>query len=149
MSNSQSDRNLLLGALAPQFGLITREQLIAGISAWGTDMSQRLDKVFLKLKFLTDDGLQKLRTLFEMHLQMHCGDVEKSLAALSSVAEVRHDLERVELSDLEQSLQKRACGALDETELPAANPLLLLWLRPSMLEQLLLVPLHLSDLIAI
>ncbi|QDU28879.1 hypothetical protein ETAA8_39850 [Anatilimnocola aggregata] len=51
MSNPISDRNLLLGVLALQFGLVTRDQLVDAISAWGGDKSQPLNIAMSSMVF--------------------------------------------------------------------------------------------------
>jgi hypothetical protein len=52
MATSQSDRNLLLGVLALQFGLVTRDQLVDAITSWGSDKRQTLDDISVRRNVL-------------------------------------------------------------------------------------------------
>ncbi|MBI1348635.1 protein kinase [bacterium] len=101
---STADNQLLLGLLALQNGFITRDQLVAAFSAWVVDKSRPLDTILLEQKVLTPALRELLAALAVQHLAKNGDDPAKSLAALSSVASARMDLNRLQDGDLCQSL---------------------------------------------
>ena len=82
MPRSDADRNLLFGFLALQMDLVTREGLIAALSAWVVDKSQEIGSILRAQGTLGADELDLLRGLVVVHLRKHGGDAEQSLAAL-------------------------------------------------------------------
>ena len=89
---NDSDRNLLVGILALQMDFIDREQLIAAMNSWVLQKSKRLDQILLEQNSLRDDTRALLVAMVEKHLELHGGDAEKSLAAVSSFGSVRDEL---------------------------------------------------------
>jgi serine/threonine protein kinase len=89
---NDGDRNLLVGILALQMDFIDREQLIAAMNSWVLEKSKRLDQILLEQNSLGEDTRALLVALVEKHLELHGGDAEKSLAALSSLGSVREEL---------------------------------------------------------
>jgi WD40 repeat protein/serine/threonine protein kinase len=104
MPQLASDRNLLLGILALQFGLISKDRLIDALGAWANDKKTGLEEILVRQGLLTPDGRVKLLSLLELHLNLHGGDPEKSLAALSSVGLAQGEVEQLRDSDLNASL---------------------------------------------
>ena len=90
-----ADHNLLFGLLALQNNFIDREALLAAFAAWVTDKSRDLGRILLERGAVDAETHALLEALARKHLQMHGGDLEASLAALSSLGSVREDLERV------------------------------------------------------
>jgi serine/threonine-protein kinase len=89
---ASSDRNLLVGILALQMDFISREQLIAATNAWVLNKSRPLDEILLEQNALEADTHPLLVALVDKHLEMHGGDAEKSLAAVSSIGSLRDEL---------------------------------------------------------
>lgn len=104
MPHPSSDHNLLLGILALQFGLVSKERLIDAMGSWANDKSQPLDEIFVRQGALREEGRAKLLALVQMHLELHGNAPEKSLAALSSVGGVQEQLAGLRDSDLNASL---------------------------------------------
>ena len=56
MGNSNADRNLLFGIVAMQMDFISREALIAAVSAWVQDKSKPLDDILVDQGALPQDA---------------------------------------------------------------------------------------------
>lgn len=95
---------LLFGLVALQTGFVTSEQLVAAFHAWTTDKSRPLPDILESQQALTSDDRQALERLVTAFLNKHGGDAEKSLAALSSIADARPQLERLHDPDVCASL---------------------------------------------
>src|SRR5262245_44278061 len=106
---ADADRNLLFGVLALQMDFISREQLIAAVSAWVLDKARPLAEILVAQGALSDSRRALLDPLVQEHLRAHGGDPQHSLAALSSISSVRRDLEQVGDADVQASL-----AAVDE-----------------------------------
>jgi serine/threonine protein kinase/Flp pilus assembly protein TadD len=94
-SATASDRNLLFGILAVQMNFIGKDALISAMHAWVLDKHKPLGQILVEQKVLAGETQQLLDALVHKHLEMHGGDAEKSLAALSSVGSIRHDLGQI------------------------------------------------------
>jgi len=106
-----ADRNLLFGILAVQMNFISRDALIAAMNAWVLDKHKPLGQILLDQNALAADTHQLLDALVQKHLDMHGGDAEKSLAAVSSVGSMRNELRQIDDADVQASL---ACVARDK-----------------------------------
>jgi tetratricopeptide (TPR) repeat protein/serine/threonine protein kinase len=98
-----ADRNLLFGILALQMDFITRDQLVAAMHAWVLAKDRPLGQVLAAMGALRDDEGDLLDALVQKHLRRH-GNAERSLASVSSLRSVRHDLEQIADSELQDSL---------------------------------------------
>ncbi|HEX6983914.1 MAG TPA: hypothetical protein VF170_00995, partial [Planctomycetaceae bacterium] len=85
-SPSSADRNLLFGVLALQADLVTRDQLVAGITAWANEKATPLGELLVRQGALSAEGRALLEPLVAHHLARHGGDPQRSLAAVSSVS---------------------------------------------------------------
>jgi hypothetical protein len=104
MPSTTHDRNLLFGILALQMDFISKDALIAGMNAWVLAKTRSLGQILLEQNALTADTHALLEALVQKHLALHGNDPEKSLAALSSVAPVRRDLQPIADPDVQASL---------------------------------------------
>jgi serine/threonine protein kinase len=102
--SASSDRNLLLGILALQMDFVTREQLVAAMHAWVLAKSKPLDQVLFDQGALKNDTRALLTALVAKHLELHAGDAQQSLAAVSSVGSLREELKSLADPDVEASL---------------------------------------------
>lgn len=100
----QTDRHLLLGLLALQCGFITKDQLITAFSLWTSDKSRSLEQILTDNKAITAQQKSLLAALVEEHLKQHDNNPEKSLAAISSIPPITHDLRQLADPDLNASL---------------------------------------------
>jgi hypothetical protein len=82
-SGRSADRNLLFGILALQMDFISRDALIAAIHAWVLDKAKPLGQILVEHGAITIQARDKLEAVVELHVEMHSGDPQKSLATLS------------------------------------------------------------------
>src|SRR5262249_35707492 len=102
-----SDRNLLFGILALQMDFISRDALIAAMSAWVLDKAKSLGDILQAQGTLAADERAVLDALVDTHLRRHGGDSQRSLAAVGpggAVGTVREELGKVADPDLDVSL---------------------------------------------
>jgi len=102
--STASDRNLLLGIIALQIDFISRDALIAAMNAWVLNKTTPLSQILQGQGALTESRRLLLEALVEEHLNLHEGDPQKSLAALSPISSVRDHLSRIADPDLQASL---------------------------------------------
>ncbi|MFO1065880.1 MAG: protein kinase [Pirellulales bacterium] len=105
MSGSTADRNLLFGVLALQMDFIEEAQLVAGMRAWINEKQVSLAEHLIRQGALQPADRAVLEPLIAAHLRRHENDVEKSLASISSVREIRRSLEVLDDNDVQQSLR--------------------------------------------
>jgi serine/threonine protein kinase/tetratricopeptide (TPR) repeat protein len=74
-------RDLLFGLLALQNGLVTRDQLVAAFAVW-TATGRPMADVLAEQGVLDPPRRALMEALLAAHLNLHAGDLEKSLAAL-------------------------------------------------------------------
>jgi tetratricopeptide (TPR) repeat protein len=103
-SRPAADRNLLFGILALQMDFITRDALVAAMNTWVLDKAKSLAQILHDQGVLNADHRALLEALVQEHLKLHHNDLEQSLAAVSSIQSVRHDLEQIADPDLQASL---------------------------------------------
>jgi tetratricopeptide (TPR) repeat protein len=103
-NHAAADRNLLFGILALQMDFISRDGLIEAMQAWVFDKSKPLGQILFEHDRLTVERLQLLEALVAEHLKAHGGDPQHSLAAVSPLASVDHELRSLGDGDLEASL---------------------------------------------
>lgn len=118
---SATDHNLLFGILAMQMDFISREQLIAAVSAWVREKSKPLGEILVAQKALRDNQHAALDAIIKVHLETHGNDPGKSLIAGGSVSVAREALREFSDSDIQASLAVAASrGALDRPAQGAA-----------------------------
>src|SRR5579863_631110 len=101
---SRASEHLLFGIIALQNNFVTRDQFVAAFDAWIQDKSRSVAAILESQGALAADQRQALEVLLALFLKKHGGDLEKSLAALSPIPQIRPDLDRLNDPDLEASL---------------------------------------------
>jgi serine/threonine protein kinase/WD40 repeat protein len=101
---ANADRNLLFGILAVQMDFISRDALIVAMNTWVLDKAKPLGQILVEQAALTSRARDKLNEVVELHLEIHGGDPQKSLAAVSSIGSVRQELHKVVDAELQASL---------------------------------------------
>ncbi len=109
-----SDQNLLFGLLALQMDFISRDGLIEGMQAWVLDKEKTLGELLVERRVLTAGNRALLEPLVDAHVLQHGGDVQKSLAALSSDGGAAVGLARLADDDLQHSLATLPPPAVSE-----------------------------------
>jgi eukaryotic-like serine/threonine-protein kinase len=118
-TRDSTSRSLLLGLLALQNSFIDRDALLAAFATWVADRSRALGQILLDREALSPSRHMLLEALVTEHLRLHDDDPEQSLAALSSIGSVRHDLDRLGDADLQASLAATAPRVPDDGEATA------------------------------
>ena len=90
-----TSRDLLLGLLALQNGLIDQSQIVAAFHAWTLDKVRPLAEHLVALGHLAPAHRPLLEGLAAAHLDRHGGDVQKSLAAIGAGHSTRLSLARI------------------------------------------------------
>src|SRR5262249_14985718 len=75
-------RDLLLGLLASQNGMVSKAQLVTAFAAWTVTPGRSMADLLVEQNALDPDGRDLLLGLTQRHLRAHGDDPEKSLAAL-------------------------------------------------------------------
>jgi serine/threonine protein kinase/tetratricopeptide (TPR) repeat protein len=105
-----ADRNLLFGILALQMDFITRDTLIGALNAWVLDKAKPLSQILAEQGQLTPDLRHLLEAMVDKHIQVHQGDAQQSLAAVSSASSLRQELQQIADADLHASLAQVTVG---------------------------------------
>jgi tetratricopeptide (TPR) repeat protein/tRNA A-37 threonylcarbamoyl transferase component Bud32 len=100
----QADRHLLLGLLALQCDFITKYQLVTAFRDWTSNKSRSLEQILTDNKAINPQQQSLLAALVEEHLKQHDNDPEKSLASLSSLPTITHELQLLGNAELNASL---------------------------------------------
>jgi serine/threonine-protein kinase len=119
----RADLNLLLGIIALQMDFITRDALIAAMSAWVLDKCKTLGEILLSQGAIEAADLDALEPMIARHVARHGGEAERSLAAISSVGTVVEDLRSIADPDIDASLSTLPSTSHDDTlTFPASRP---------------------------
>lgn len=106
MSVFASDRNLLVGVLGLQMGLITESALLMAVQSWVFRKSLSLEDILLEQKALSDESCRFLKSLAEQHLKLHGDNAAASLATLSSMRPVWKKLEAIGDEELDLTMTR-------------------------------------------
>ncbi len=85
-------RDLLLGLLALQNALVTRDQLVLAFASWTATPGKHLAALLVEQGALRNEHRPLLDSLVDAHLKLHGGDAERSLAALEINRSTRNSL---------------------------------------------------------
>jgi eukaryotic-like serine/threonine-protein kinase len=118
-TRGEAGRDLLLGLLGAQMGLLDRDALVAALGAWAEDRSRTLGEVLRERGALDDDKLTLLDGAVAEHLRRHGDDPERSLATVGLDEALRADLRRVAGPELQGFLARVGDGP--EAEDPEAT----------------------------
>jgi WD40 repeat protein/serine/threonine protein kinase/tetratricopeptide (TPR) repeat protein len=107
-SNPNVARNLLFGILALQNNFIDRAALLLAFNVWTDSKTRPLSHILVEQGKLDLSRHDLLNALVAEHLKLHGDDPDCSLAALSSLGPVRHELNS--LHDLELAVSLSHVG---------------------------------------
>jgi tetratricopeptide (TPR) repeat protein/tRNA A-37 threonylcarbamoyl transferase component Bud32 len=104
MPETSADRNLLFGLLALQMDFVTRDALITAMNTWVLAKDKPLSQVLQSQGTLAaeDDGL--LNSLVCRFMEKHDNDARRSLASVTTLSAIWHDLEKIGDPDLSRTL---------------------------------------------
>jgi hypothetical protein len=100
-------RDLLLGLLALQTGLIDQAALVAAFHAWTQDKARPLADHLIALGHLDPAHRQLLEGLAAAYLARHGGDAEQSLAAIPTGRSIHERLAQLGDPGLSRSGENR------------------------------------------
>ncbi|MFM7056697.1 MAG: protein kinase domain-containing protein [Planctomycetota bacterium] len=106
MSVFESDRNLLVGVLGLQMGLITESALLRALQSWVFRKSVALEEILLEQQAFNADSCRFLKGIAEQYLKLNGDDAAASLASLSSAGPIRKRLDELGDSDLNITLDR-------------------------------------------
>ena len=101
---AKCDSNLLMGILALQLDFIDRDQLVKSLNDWVLNKQTPLHQILREMGALSGDTEALLLAVVQKHLEMHEGDVEKSLAAVSSLGSVADELRAMDDPVIDETL---------------------------------------------
>ena len=99
-----ASRDLLLGLLALQIGLIDQGQLVAAFQAWTRDRSRPLADHLVGRGDLDAADRSAVEALVERHVKKYGGHVEKSLSAVPAGKSTRESLANLGDPDIKATL---------------------------------------------
>jgi serine/threonine-protein kinase len=99
-----ADRDLLLGLLALQTGLIDHTALMAAFHAWSRDKARPLADQLVALGYLDAAHRPLLEGLAAAHIARHDGDVERSLADIPAGRSTRESLAGIADAEIAASI---------------------------------------------
>jgi hypothetical protein len=103
-------RDLLFDLLALQNGMVTRDQLVAAFGAWTAARGRPLADLLSERGALRFEHRALIDALADAHLELHGGDVEKSLAAVPVGKSTMESLARLRDPNLDATLGHVASG---------------------------------------
>ncbi len=105
-----ADRQFLFGLLALQTGPIQQAQLVSAFHAWTSDKSRSQADHLIALGHLTAAQRAAVEALAALQIEAHCGDVEKSLAAVPADKCTCESLANLGDPDIEATLGRIGSG---------------------------------------
>lgn len=103
-STQQTSRNLFVGLLGLQCNLLTREELVSAFSVWVLNKRRNLADILVEQRALDAGSRQLLEALVRKQLERSEGNLEQSLAGLTSVASMRQSLAELGDTDVNATL---------------------------------------------
>src|SRR3954468_3431221 len=91
-----TNRDLLVGLLALQNGLVEQDVLILAFRTWTRDKSRPISDLLVAHGAIDEDERSLLEGLAAKHLRRHGGDSEQSLAALNPAPEAYRQLAAID-----------------------------------------------------
>ncbi len=101
---SASDRNLIVGLLAFQLDLVSKDDLVVAMGKWATEKSKTLEDVFLDSQLIDVQTHQLLAALVQKRLASSAQESGSLLKSSADVDSVRDDLRRLDDAEIDQSL---------------------------------------------
>ena len=110
-----ANRDLLIGLLALQNGLVDQDVLVLAFRAWTRDKSRPIAEILAAQGAIDAGERALLEGLAAKQLSRHGGDAEKSLAALNTGRSIRASLVKIGDPDVEATLghAARVSGATE------------------------------------
>ncbi|MFO1064780.1 MAG: serine/threonine-protein kinase [Pirellulales bacterium] len=114
-THSTADRNLLIGILALQLEIVSRDQLVSAFQHWLVDRTRPIQDILAAQNHLNVQQRVFVESLAEKYLELFSGDVVQSIAALSSATGVKSKLGELEDPELDATLSAARTVPADGT----------------------------------
>ena len=119
-SSEAANRDMLIGLLALQNGLVDQSVLVSAFRAWSRDRSRPLADILVDQGAIDAGERSLLLGLAENHLKRHGGDAERSLAAIDAGPSTRKSLGMIGDPEIEATIGHLG-KATDGTDQDAAG----------------------------
>ena len=119
--SAQADRNLLIGILALQLDFVTNEQLLNALHEWVRDKTRALPSILVEQNALDREAEPLLLAVVKKHLELHNNEVEKSLAAVSTLGSLADRIAAIEDPEIDATLPHVARARQDRDQDPQAS----------------------------
>jgi eukaryotic-like serine/threonine-protein kinase len=106
-----ANRDLLIGLLALQNGMVEQDLLVAAFRSWTRDKTRPIVEILAAQGAIDVDDRALLEGLARKHLKRHGGDGERSLAALNAGPSTREALAGIGDTDIEATLGQVGSGS--------------------------------------
>jgi serine/threonine-protein kinase len=116
-----TNRDLLVGLLALQNGLVDQDKLILAFRTWTRDKSRPIAEILAAQGAIDAEDRDLLEALAVKQIKRHGGDAEKSLAALPAGPSTRESLARIGDPQIEHSLARLGGGTLPSQDAADAD----------------------------
>jgi WD40 repeat protein/tRNA A-37 threonylcarbamoyl transferase component Bud32 len=113
---------LLVGILALQMDFIDRDALVLAMNAWVLQKSKPLGQILLEQGAIQPADRDLLEVVVKRHLELHQNDAARSLAALSSLGSVQHELHKLADPDVQAGLGQLSTAQPPDDDLYATRP---------------------------
>ena len=122
LGNSPADRNLLLGVLALQAGVLTQEQLVSAMQAWTLAKATSLGAILVQQDVVSESQRNELQQMVASHVRLHQNDATKALGNLSSIHDVTVSLQQQITDDDMQTSLNHFCATMTSDADPISGP---------------------------
>jgi eukaryotic-like serine/threonine-protein kinase len=104
MADATTDRNLLFGILALQMDFIKRDALVTAMEDCAREKDKPIGQVLQSQGALAEDDDALLESLVRRLMEKHDHNARRSLAAVTTVTAIRHELEKIGDADPDRTL---------------------------------------------
>ena len=111
--NFATEKDLLLGLLALQIGLINQSQLVAAFQAWTLEKGRTLADQLVARGDIDLGDRAAVEALVDRHIKKHGGDVEQSLAAIPAGRSTRERLAQIGDPQIDATLARFSSGSTE------------------------------------
>lgn len=104
MSPKAADRNLLVGVLGLQLGLITESQLIEAMQRWVFRKSVSIELILEECGAIDASSRESLCEIAERHLKIHGNDAIQSISILGVITKVSNPLQKLNDAEIDATV---------------------------------------------
>ena len=102
-----ANRELIIGMLALQNGMVERDVLVGAFRSWARDKTRPIIEILVAQGAIDLDDRALLEGLARKHLRRHGDDVERSLARSTPARSTRENLAKIGDPDIDATCPSR------------------------------------------